>query len=55
MEALYTAILVFTVSLAFPETQVVSLARVDAAFPMNLLISTSKDRLSLIMDPRHVN
>ena len=40
------------VSLGFSQTREVSRPRVVAAFRIELLISTSKDRLSLMVEPR---
>ena len=45
-QALYTAISVFTVSLVFSKTWVVSVANVDVTFLMYLLISTSQERFT---------
>jgi len=53
-QALYTAILVFTVSLGLVHTRVVRCARVVAAFPILLSISKSRERLSVMVEPRYV-
>ena len=50
-QALYTAILVFTVSLGFVHTLVVRRASVVAAFPILLSISVSRERLSVMVEP----
>lgn len=55
MQTLYTAIMVEVDSLLFPQTRVVSRPRVVAVLPMCLLILASRDRLSLMVDPRYVN
>ena len=51
-QALYTAILVFTISLGLVHTRVVRRARVVAAFPIFLSISTSRERLSVMVELR---
>lgn len=55
MQALYTAILVLVFSVGFVQTLFESRARVDVAFPILLSSSTSKERLSVMVDPRYVN
>ena len=50
-QALYTAIFVVIVNLKFVHTLDVRRARVVAAFP----ISASRERLSVMVDPRYVN
>ena len=54
-QALYTTNLVFTVSLGLVHTREVRRASVVAAFPILLSISVSKERLSVMMEPRYVN
>ena len=54
-QALYTAILVFVVNLGLIHTRVVRRARVVAAFPIPLSSSASRERLSVIVEPRYVN
>ena len=51
-QALYTAIMIFAVSLGLVHTRVVRCAKVVAAFPILLLISTSRERLSVMVEPR---
>lgn len=51
-QTLYTAIKVFTVSLGLVHTRVVRRARVVAALPILLSISTSRERLSVMVEPR---
>ena len=53
-QALFTAILVFSVSMGLDHTRVVRRASVLAAFPILLSSSTSKERLSLTVEPRYV-
>ena len=48
-QALYTTILVFTVSFGLVHTREV------AAFPILLLVSVSKERLPVMVEPRYVN
>ena len=54
-QVLYTAILVFVVNLGLIHTRVVRRARVVAAFPILLSSSASRERLSVIVEPRYVN
>ena len=54
-QAVYTTILVFTVSLGLVHTREVRRASVVAAFPILLSISVSKERLSVMVEPRYVN
>ena len=54
-QALYTAILVFSVSLGLLHTRVVRRAKVVAAFPILLSISTSREGLSVMVESRYVN
>ena len=54
-QALYTAILVFTVSLGLVHTCVVRRPAVLTAFPILLSISTSRERLSIMVEPRYEN
>ena len=54
-QVLYTVNLVFTVSLGLVHTRVVWRARVVAAFPILLSISTSRERLLVMVEPRYVN
>ena len=51
-QALYTAIFVFTDRLGLVHTRAVRLAIVEAAFQILLLISASKERLSVMVEPR---
>ena len=55
MQALYTRTLVCSVSLLMDQTLFVSLESVVAAFPMCLLISVSRERLSNIAGPKYTN
>ena len=55
MQVLYIAILVRVVSFGFSPTWEVRRPRVVAALLMCMLISASRDRLSLMVDPRYVN
>ena len=50
-QALYTAILVFTVSLGLVHTHVARHTRVVAAFPILLSISAPRERMSVMVDP----
>ena len=50
-QALYIAIFVFTDSLGLVHTRAVRRARVEAAFPIILLISAPKERLPVMMEP----
>lgn len=54
-QVLYTAILLFTVSLGLFHTGVVRRARVVAAFPILLPISASRERLLVMVEPRYVH
>ena len=54
-QALYTTILVFTVSLRLVHTREVKRASVVAAFPILLSISVSKERLPVMVEPSYVN
>ena len=54
-QALYTAIFVVIVNLEFVHTLDVRRARVVTAFPILLSISASRERLSVMVDPRYVN
>ena len=51
-QALQTAIFVFTDRLGLVHTRTVRRARVESAFPILLSISASKERLSLMVEPR---
>ena len=51
-QALNTAIVVFTDSLELVHTRAVSRARVEAASPILLSISASKERLSVTVETR---
>ena len=51
-QALQTAIFVFTDSLGLVQTRAVRRARVVAAFPIILSNSASKERLSVMVEPR---
>ena len=53
-QALYTAILVFSVSMGLDHTRVVRRASVAAAFPILWSSSKSKERLSVTVEPRYV-
>lgn len=55
MQALYTPIFVFTVNLRFDHTRDVGRVSVVAAFLTLLLISVSRERLLVIVDPRYTN
>ena len=55
MQALYTAIFVFTVKLRFDHTWDVGRVSVVTAFLTLLLISVSRERLLVIVDPRYMN
>ena len=54
-QALHMTILVFTVRLGLVHTREGRQASVVAAFPILLLISVSKERLSVMVEPRYVN
>ena len=54
-QALYTTILVFTVSLGLVHTREVRRASVVAAFPILLSILVSKERLLVMAEPIYVN
>ena len=54
-QALFTTILVFTVSLGLVHNHEVRRAGIVSAFPVLLLISVSKERLSVMVEPRYVN
>ena len=51
----YTCTSVFLLSMLFCHTLFASICMVIAAFPMHLLISTSRDRLLVMVDLRKVN
>ena len=53
-QALYTTILVFTVSLGLVHTRKLRRASVVAAFPILLSISVSKERLSVMVEPSKI-
>ena len=50
--ALLTANFVFTNSLGLVHTRAVRRARVEAAFPILVLMAASKERLSVMVEPR---
>ena len=52
IQAMWTAIFVFTARLALVLTRDVRQARVEAAFPILLPISASNERLSVMVEPR---
>ena len=54
-QALYTIILVFIVNLGLVHTREMRRASVVAAFPILLFITMSKERLSVMVQPRYVN
>ena len=54
-QALYTAIFILLVSFGFVKTRVVRRANVVAALPILWLISVSRERLSVTVEPRYVN
>ena len=54
-QALCTTILVFTVNLRKANTSEVRRGSVVAAFPILLSVSVSKERLSVMVEPRYVN
>ena len=54
-QALYTAIFILLVSFGFVQTGVVRRASVVAALPILWLISVSRERLSVTVEPRYVN
>ena len=54
-QPLYTAIFVLFVSFGFVQTRVVRRASVVAALPIPWLMSVSRERLSVTVEPRYVN
>ena len=54
-QALYTAILVLLVCFGFVQTRIVRRASIGAALPILWLISVSRERLSVTVEPRYVN
>ena len=54
-QAMLTAIFVLTDCLGLVHTRAVPRARVEAAFPILLLISASNERLSVMVEKREVN
>lgn len=55
MQVLYTDVFVASVSLGFNRSLAVRQANIEAAFPILLSSSMSRERFSVTVEPRYVN